>query len=35
MGTQSGQRTVAIGIQDFAKIRDINCFYVDKTDFIR
>ena len=35
MGTRSGQRTVAIGIQDFAKIRDINCFYVDKTDFIR
>ena len=28
-------RTVAIGIQDFEQIRKNNCFYVDKTDFIR
>lgn len=28
-------RTVAIGIQDFEQIRNNNCFYVDKTDFIR
>ncbi len=28
-------RTVAIGIQDFEKIIGRNCFYVDKTDFIR
>ena len=28
-------RTVAIGRQDFEKIRINNNFYVDKTDFIR
>ena len=28
-------RTVGIGIQDFEKIRERNCFYVDKTDFIK
>ncbi len=28
-------RTVGIGIQDFAKVITNNCFYVDKTDFIR
>ena len=28
-------RTVAIGIQDFEKIREKNVFYIDKTDFIR
>ena len=28
-------RTVAIGIQDFEKIREQNVFYIDKTDFIR
>lgn len=28
-------RTVAIGIQDFGKIRENNCFYVDKSDFIK
>lgn len=28
-------RTVAIGRQDFSKIRRDNCFYIDKTDFIR
>jgi hypothetical protein len=28
-------RTVAIGLQDFGKIRTENCFYVDKTNFIK
>ena len=28
-------RTVGIGIQDFSKIRENNCFYVDKTNFIK
>ena len=28
-------RTVGIGIQDFSEIIEKNCFYVDKTDFIR
>jgi hypothetical protein len=28
-------RTVAIGLQDFRKIRTENCFYVDKTNFIK
>ena len=28
-------RNVAIGIQDFEKIRKGNCFYVDKTHFIK
>ena len=28
-------RTVAIGIQDFEQIRKNNCFYVDKTKFIK
>ncbi|MBR1771264.1 MAG: AAA family ATPase [Lachnospiraceae bacterium] len=28
-------RTVAIGIQDFSKLRENECFYVDKTSFIR
>ncbi|MBQ9991758.1 MAG: AAA family ATPase [Lachnospiraceae bacterium] len=28
-------RTVAIGIQNFAVLREKNCFYVDKTDFIK
>ena len=28
-------RTVAIGIQDFEKIREKNVFYIDKTDFIK
>ena len=27
-------RTVAIGLQDFEKVRTRNVFYVDKTDFI-
>ena len=26
---------VAIGIQSFDEIREGNCFYIDKTDFIR
>ncbi len=29
------KREVAIGIQDFEKLRTNRCFYVDKTDFIR
>ena len=28
-------RTVGIGIQDFATIRENNCFYIDKTSFIK
>ena len=28
-------RTVGIGIQDFGKIIENNCFYVDKTGFIK
>lgn len=28
-------RTVGIGIQDFGKINQNNCFYVDKTAFIK
>lgn len=28
-------RTVGIGIQSFEKIRQNNCFYVDKTKFIK
>ena len=28
-------RTVGIGHQDFEQLRRANCFYVDKTDFIR
>ena len=29
------KKTVAIGIQDFAKLIEKNCFYVDKTSFIK
>ena len=29
------KKTVAIGIQDFEKLREKDCFYIDKTDFIR
>lgn len=29
------KRKVAIGIQDFSKIKERNAFYIDKTDFIR
>ena len=29
------KRTVAIGLQDFEKLRSGNWFYIDKTDFIR
>ena len=28
-------RTIGIGIQDFATIRSNNCFYIDKTSFIK
>ena len=28
-------RTVGIGHQDFEQLLQSNCFYVDKTDFIR
>ncbi len=28
-------RTVAIGIQSFERIIENDCFYVDKTEFIR
>ena len=28
-------RTVGIGIQDFGKMIENNCFYVDKTHFIK
>lgn len=28
-------RTVGIGIQDFGKMITNDCYYVDKTDFIR
>ena len=29
------KKTVAIGIQDFEELITSNCFYIDKTDFIR
>lgn len=29
------KKTVAIGIDDFEKLREKDCFYIDKTDFIR
>ena len=29
------KRTIGIGLQNFEKIITNNCFYVDKTDFIR
>ena len=28
-------RPVGIGIQDFSRIRENDCFYIDKTDFIK
>ena len=28
-------RQVALGVQNFVALRQRNCFYVDKTDFIR
>lgn len=28
-------RVVAIGVQDFARLRERNCFYIDKTAFIK
>ena len=32
---QKKGRTVAIGVQDFEKLISNNCFYIDKTAFIR
>lgn len=32
---QDMAKTVGIGIQDFGKIRENACFYVDKTRFIK
>ena len=29
------KKTIAIGIQDFGKLREKDCFYIDKTSFIR
>ena len=29
------KKKVAIGIQDFEKIREKNCFYIDKTSFMK
>ena len=29
------KKTVAIGVQDFAKLREKDCFYIDKTSFIK
>ena len=34
-GRTSMARTIGIGLQNFEKIIRNNCFYVDKTDFIR
>lgn len=28
-------KTIGIGIQDFGKLIENNCFYIDKTNFIR
>ena len=28
-------KTISIGKQDFASLREYNCFYIDKTDFIK
>ena len=28
-------KTISIGKQDFASLREHNCFYIDKTDFIK
>ena len=28
-------KTIAIGVQDFARLRERDCFYVDKTAFIK
>lgn len=32
---QSKKQTISIGIQDFEKIRSYDCFYIDKTRFIK
>ena len=29
------RKVIATGIQDFEKLRSKDCFYIDKTDFIR
>ena len=29
------KKKVAIGIQDFEKLREKECFYIDKTSFIK
>lgn len=29
------QRKIGIGKQDFAALRENQCFYIDKTDFIK
>ena len=29
------KRQIGIGIQDFEKLREKDCFYIDKTSFIR
>lgn len=37
MGFGNGifKKTISIGKQDFALLREQNCFYIDKTDFIK
>lgn len=32
---ERNKRTVAIGVQDFEQLVSRNCFYVDKTKFIK
>ena len=34
-GSSLMKKVVAIGIQDFGKLREKDCFYIDKSDFIR
>ena len=34
-GSDSMAKTIAIGRQDFERMRTRNVFYIDKTDFIR
>ncbi len=31
----SGAKTVSIGVQDYAKLKESDCFYIDKTGFIK
>lgn len=35
LATRFGRRPISIGAQNFADVRNQNCFYVDKADFIR